>query len=109
MTLRALDLFCGAGGASMGLYRAGFEVVGIDIEAQPRAGGSLCGRDHRALIAQGRKDLANRAANQRAAMGMPWAIGRAAISQAIPPAYAEFIGRHAREVLTTREVRDAAE
>lgn len=29
-TLKALDLFCGAGGASMGLARAGFEVSGID-------------------------------------------------------------------------------
>lgn len=28
--LRALDLFCCAGGASMGLHRAGFEVVGVD-------------------------------------------------------------------------------
>ena len=27
---RLLDLFCGAGGAAMGYYRAGFEVVGID-------------------------------------------------------------------------------
>lgn len=27
----ALDLFCGAGGASMGLHRAGFDVVGVDI------------------------------------------------------------------------------
>lgn len=36
--MRVLDLFCGAGGAAMGLHRAwpDAEIVGVDIKEQPR-------------------------------------------------------------------------
>jgi DNA (cytosine-5)-methyltransferase 1 len=33
--MRVLDLFCNAGGAAAGYSRAGFEVVGVDINYQP--------------------------------------------------------------------------
>lgn len=53
--MRALDLFCGGGGAGVGLARAGFEVVGIDRTA--RTCGYPAGRFIKGNVLDWIKDL----------------------------------------------------
>lgn len=42
---RLLDLFCGGGGASAGYFRAGFDVIGVDVNQQPEYPFRLLRRD----------------------------------------------------------------
>ena len=42
---RLLDLFCCAGGAAVGYHRAGFDVVGVDVDEQPNYPFAFCRKD----------------------------------------------------------------
>lgn len=52
---KLLDLFCGAGGCSVGYQRAGFDVVGVDRESHPDYPYRLI--EHDALAALADRDL----------------------------------------------------
>jgi DNA (cytosine-5)-methyltransferase 1 len=57
--LRALDLFCGAGGATKGLQRAGFHVTGVDLVRSPNyPGDDFWQQDCMNLHPEGLEDFA---------------------------------------------------
>lgn len=58
MTMRALDLFCCAGGATRGLQLAGYHVTGVDIDVQPHyCGDAFCQDDAMAWLRGEREPL----------------------------------------------------
>jgi len=85
--MKLLDLFCGAGGASVGYHRAGFEVTGIDLKHGKPVGiyGSM--RDE--IPNGGHTAKTMEEANE--AMGIDWMIWGELV-ESIPPAYTQYIG-----------------
>jgi len=77
-----LDLYCKAGGAAMGYYRAGFDVVGVDIEPQPHYPFLFIQSDALDYVAaHGHNFEASHASPEcqgySVTAGMPWAYGAA--------------------------------
>lgn len=88
--MRLLDLYCGAGGASMGYARAGFDVVGIDHKPQPRYPFDFRQGDVLALIRAGALDLGEFDAIHASPPCQPWSAatrrsGRARDLDALAP------------------------
>lgn len=113
MRPRLIDLFCCAGGAAMGYHRAGFDVVGVDIARQPnypfefhRADAltfSLDGFDAVHASPPCQSFTAYRRKGHGVGDGYPdliadW-MGLRELSEAIPPAYTEWIGRQLLEAI----------
>ena len=85
--MRALDLFCKAGGASQGLHQAGLEVVNHAWQT-PRFPPATNRTNLRSTVEVGVWRIPLEI--QRQAMGIDW-MAREELSQAIPPAFSQFL------------------
>lgn len=92
-----LDLFSGAGGAARGYQQAGFFVLGVDINPQPNyAGDDFIQADVLEFLSGQRmgwiQALADAVHASPPCQASCTLIVRGEIAEAIPPAYAEFVG-----------------
>ena len=87
--MKALDLFCGAGGVAVGLLAAGYEVTGIDIADQPDYPGRFIHGDVLDLAAVGinmmEYDLVWASPPCNAYSSMTWARKKDVGWRSIPP------------------------
>jgi len=97
--MKLLDLFCGAGGAAEGYHRVGFEVVGVDHKKQKNYPFEFIQMDaFKALERFGPYVDVIHASPPCQAWVDSW-MNRRELSQAIPPAYTEYIGNAMRQTL----------
>lgn len=114
MRPKLLDLFCGAGGCSVGYERAGFEVTGVDKDPHPDYPFELIQADfldltvadhaqddehYRRPDGTRRGNKAKSLEEAQWALGIDWMTDWDDLTDAIPPAYTEHIGHQLIEHL----------